>query len=184
MDKVTLDSMELRDWLWCEGKSTEKRYGNDPSVKKRKKRDFARLRVLRNRGLCEIGVSTQLFTDLDGRLPAQIDQAIGPFVDIQVPALSTFPIAFPVVFPESGDLSKLFQDMFPQSTKGHKCHQQHRKDVLQLYAHRVAGSEVFLTEDKAILSRQSILWNKWSVRVMSLDEYLTARTKQAANTAL
>jgi len=65
MDKLTLDTNVVRDWAWCDGKSEEIRYGNDPTVLRRLKNQFETLKSLRGQGKCELGITNQLFTDYE-----------------------------------------------------------------------------------------------------------------------
>lgn len=181
MDKLTLDTNVLRDWLWCEGKRQEKRHSNDLSRKEEFKCLFGRLRALRDSGTCEIGVTSQLYTDhhrTSSRLPKHIEEMIGTYVILCTPSVSTFPLVFPAVFVEPDKLQQLFEDIFPASKPHHKNYRRNMKDALQLYAHKVARRDLFITLDSGIRQKQSVLCEKWGIRVMSLQEYVDRHTMQ------
>jgi hypothetical protein len=75
MDRLTLDTNILRDWAWCEGKSTEKRYGNNEPKKEEIKVRITELKKLRDDRVCELGITTQLYTDFSesrGKLPKEM----------------------------------------------------------------------------------------------------------------
>ncbi len=184
MDKLTLDTNILRDWAWCEGKSTEARYGNSEAKRQELRCLFARLRALRDNMVCELGVTTQLYTDYgdhrrsDSSLPKHIQEMIGPYVSIATPAISTFPLVFPVVFVDENEIAQIFQDVFPHSNQSHKNYSKNRKDTLQLYAHRVAGRDYFVTSDRAILDSRPLLAQNRGIQVKPLGEYVSEKECQ------
>ena len=176
MDKLTLDTNILRDWAWCEGKSTEMRYAQNAEAKRKElKALFEKLRVLRDKGVCEIGITTRLYMDYGKgpkELPQHIADMIGPYVQVASPDLFDFPLSFPVVFPDKEEFQRILKDVFPHSKPGHRRYPKNRKDAWQLYAHRVAGRDIFVTEDRGILQRQTLLAQRWNIRVKSLNEYV------------
>lgn len=175
MDKLTLDTNVLRDWLWCEGKLDEDRHKNDPSRRKELGRLFQVLRALCNAGMCDLGITTQTYTDQSrtpGRLPEYLEGMIGRDIKWSGPSISTFPIMFPVVFVGQGEIEDLFRDVFPQSHPSHKNYANNMADAYQLYAHKIAKRDIFITQDRRIVRREAVLWEKWEIRVMSLQEYL------------
>lgn len=179
MEKLTLDTNLLRDWAWCEGRSNERRHGNDSAVKAQMQQHFTKLRYLGNQNQCEFGVTTQLLTDYDGKainqLPGYLQAMLGSYVKIATPSLSTFPWAFPIGFVSKAKLMRLLSDVFPDSQPGHLKYEGNRKDALQLYAHLVAKRDIFLTNDKAILWSKDTLRDKWAITVSDLASYVTNR---------
>lgn len=176
MDKLTLDTNILRDWAWSEGRSAEPRYAHNAAKRKELEDLFKKLQALRDAGVCEIGITSQLFTDYGKELrelPQYIvDMIIGPYVYIAPPDMFGFPLSFPVVFPDKGEVQRIFDDVFPNSRPGHKKYHKNQKDAWQLYAHQATGRDIFVTEDEGILRRQSILAEKWNIQVKSLHEYV------------
>lgn len=171
MDKLTLDTSVVRDWAWCLGYTTDKRYNNDPNVKATLQSSFNQLEALRNCGDCEIAITTQIYTDFDGKsLPVPIQAVLSKYVELATPSLSTNPFVFPRVFAPEQEIRKLFGDIFPgvkwdDSPKG-------RKDALQLYAHLTAKRDYFITHDKDFHRQQAILLSRWGVQVLYLQDYL------------
>lgn len=178
MDTLTLDTNVLRDWAWCLGKSPESRYGKNPDKKRRELQTlFTGLQVLRDMGICEVGITTQLYTDYDGKtlddIPRCIKDLIGPYVSVLVPIdFFSFPLSFPVVFHDQREFDKLFSDVFPDSEPKHRKYLKNQRDIWQLYAHRMANRDVFVTEDKGILSRDNVLMAHWNIQVKSLSGYI------------
>lgn len=175
MDTLTLDTNVINDWAWAEGRSTESRYNNDPIHRRNLIGLFGLLRKLRDDRVCELGITNQIFTDYEkdvGELPVFIEEMIGPYVSYALPSISTFPIIFPVVFADENEINAIMADVFPYSKPGSKKYKSNKKDAFQLYAHRVAGREIFITSDKKILSARQILLLKWRILVMGLDEYI------------
>ena len=130
-------------------------------------------------GECEIGITTQLYIDYDGKslddIPQHIKDLIGPYVSVIVPVnFFGFPLTFPVVFHDQREFDKLFSDVFPYSRPKHKKYLTNQRDAWQLYAHRMASRDVFLTKDKGILSKKSVLASNWNIQVKSLNEYIEA----------
>lgn len=179
MDKLTLDTNILRNWAWCEGRSLESRYNNDETVRNKLKALFNTLIGFRNNGLVEFGITTQLYTDYetDGKLPKHIEDMIGPYVILATPSIFTFPVVFPIVFVEEGDIEQLLNDVFPDSKPHHKKYPRNQKDALQLYAHMIARRDFFITTDRGIVNSQSasILLKKWNIQVKSLDTYVSEK---------
>jgi hypothetical protein len=108
VDKV--DTNIVKDWAWAEGRLQQTRYKNSPSRKSELLDMFSRLRELRDQGLCELGVTSQLYTDYDdtnGRLPQEIEEMIGKYFDAMSPGIfGTTLTTFPTVFAEPN--KKLF----------------------------------------------------------------------------
>ena len=160
MDKLTLDTMILRDWVWSEGRTTEKRYGNNDTKRVEIQQQFSEIVILRELGVCELGVTTQLYTDYGetrGKLPEEIEEMIGPYVNIVVPSTITFPLVFPIVFPERNKIEQMFDDLFPDSRPENRNYAKNQKDALQLYAHLISMRDFFITEDTQILKKNDIL---------------------------
>lgn len=181
MDKLTLDTNVMRDWAWCKGYGTEVRYQNNPEMRTRLAGLFGRLEELRDAGECEVGITTQLHTDYDGTLSPHIEQMIGPYVVIATPALFTFPLVFPFVGSDPRVVRDIFKAIFPHSKPEHARHKNNLKDVLQLYAHKAAQRDYFLTSDHTILSKRGVLAGRWSIKVQSLQEYVDARPRATAS---
>lgn len=183
METLTLDTNILRDWAWCLGKSPESRYRQNPDEKRRELQPlFEDLQVLRDREICEIGVTTQLYTDYDGKslddIPQYIKELIGPYVSIMVPIdFFDFALSFSVTFHDQKEFDKLFHDVFPDSKRTHKKYLRNQRDTWQLYAHRMANRDVFLTEDKGILIRSNVLVAHFNIQVKSLSEYIKQYTE-------
>lgn len=183
MDKLTLDTNVLRDWVWCLGKSSENRYEKNPDKKRRELQTlFEGLRILRDTGKCEIGITTQLYTDYNGKslddIPQYIKDLIGPYVSVLIPVnFFGFPLQFPAVFHDEREFEKLFRAVFPNSELKHKNYLKNQRDSWQLYAHRMANRDVFVTEDKGILNRESVLATHWNMQVKSLNEYIKIYAK-------
>jgi len=176
MDKLTLDTNILRDWAWCEDKSAESRYAQNAEVKRKElKTLFDELTALREAGVCEIGITTQLYMDYgtgSNELPQHIADMIGPYVRVAPPDMFGFPLSFPAVFPNKEEVQRIFEAVFPYSKPGHRKYYKNRKDAWQLYAHQAAGRDIFVTEDKGILWKQSLLTEKCGIQVKSLGEYV------------
>ncbi|SRR5258708_32435462 len=175
MDKLTLDTNVLRDWAWVEGISPDKRYDNDKTKHEQLRRHFAALKALRDTGKCEFGITTQFYTDYDetkGDIPAYIQNMIGQYVDIAVPAIFGFPVVFPMVFPNLSELEAIFTTLFPDSQPDHNKYDNNRKDALQLYAHKIAERTFFLTSDKAIIRKQLELAQLWKIEIRTVEAYL------------
>ncbi len=178
MDKLTLDTNILRDWSWCEGISSDKRYNDDENKRKELNRLFSKLKTLRDTGKCKLGVTTQLYTDYNetrGKLPQELESMIGTYVDISIPAITTFPIVFPLVFAEKDELEKIFKTTFPHSLPNHRKYDKNRKDALQLYAHKIADRDFFLTNDDGIFNRSIALATACGIQVKTLDKYITEK---------
>jgi hypothetical protein len=176
MDKLTLDTNVIRDWAWCDGRSKETRYKNDAARLRELKRQFDALKSLRDQGKCELGVTNQLLTDFEsesGELPKHIEEMIGPYISIASPRISTFPLMFPVTFVDKKEIDAILQCVFPDSRPHHKKYSKNRKDALQLYAHRVASRDYFMTSDEQILAAHDILSAKWNVETTTLAQYLS-----------
>jgi hypothetical protein len=175
MDALTLDTNVLNDWAWAEGKSSERRYNNDSSKRATFATMFTKLKILRDNGKCELGITNQIYTDYEkdvGGLPAFIEDMVGPYVSYALPSISTLPMMFPFVFADKDEIESIMADVFPHTKPEHKKYQRNKKDAMQLYAHRVAGRDIFLTSDKDILAARQILFSKWQISVMTLEEYL------------
>ena len=179
METLTLDTNVLNDWAWAEGRSAESRYGNDPAMRTKLIELFKQLKELRDDGVCELGITSQIFTDYEkdvGELPNFIEEMIGPYVSYALPSISTFPMIFPFVFADEDEINAIMADVFPHSKPEHKKHKSNKKDAFQLYAHRVTKRDIFLTSDKRILSARQVLFSKWNIQVMTLDEYIAKHT--------
>ncbi len=179
MDTLTLDTNVLRDWAWCLGKSPESRYSKNPDEKRRELQSlFGDLQVLRDWEICEVGITTELYTDYDGKdlndIPQHIKDLIGPYVSVLVPInFFSFPLSFPVVFYDQNEFDKLFDDVFPGSERKHRKYLKNQRDTWQLYAHQMAKRDIFLTEDKGILGRDNVLMAHWNIQVKSLSGYIS-----------
>ena len=167
---------------WSEEREEEKgRYRNNKTIQRLYRCLFGILRDLRDNGVCKLGITTQLYTDqvkTPSKLPQYIEEMIGPYVDIAAPSITTFPLSFPVVFPEEHEIEQLFKDVFPQSEPHHERYNNNQRDALQLYAHKVADRDFFITSDTGILKRQSVLAQNWDIHVKSLCGYTAEKTHQ------
>ncbi len=181
MDRVTLDTNVLRDLAWCEGDSSQVRYGNDKARRAQLKQQFATLLALRDQGRCELGITTQVYTDY-GRdtLPPPIQALIGPYVRISTPGISTIPLAIPFVIANTEDLERIQRLVFPTTQPCSSSYQRARKDALQLYAHKVAGRDFFITSDTAILRAGALLRARWGIQVLTLEQYISMRGEPIA----
>ncbi|MDP1714376.1 MAG: hypothetical protein Q8L41_06470 [Anaerolineales bacterium] len=175
MDKLTLDTNVLRDWSWVEGKILEKRYNDDPSKRESLKILFSKLTKLRDEGICEIGITNQICTDFEkdwNELPTFINEMIGSHVSYVLPSISTLPMMLPFVLLDEDEVFSILNDVFPGAKPEHKKFPSYKKDALQLYAHKVANRDVFLTSDEKIILSREILFSKWKIKVMTLEEYI------------
>lgn len=177
MDKLTLDTNALRDWAWSENRTSERRYGNNEDIKRSLRSTFDNLRNMSNDGRCEIGITTQIYTDYEktvGELPDYVEDMIGPHAEVSIssPSISTLPWTFPVVFADENEIDEIFADVFPNSEPHHRKFEKNRKDALQLYAHRVASRDYFITTDATILRAKDILSSKWAVLVETPGNYV------------
>src|SRR5258708_17467490 len=128
MDKLTLDTSALRDWLWCEGKSPEKRYDNDATIRETIKTEFSALVEIRDNGICELAVTTQLYTDYDkdpinkdpNRLPKGIEELIGVHVELALPSISAIPFVLPMVLIEESWIEEILNILFPVTIPDHR----------------------------------------------------------------
>ncbi len=177
MDLLTLDTNIIRDWAWSEGAPSETRYGNDPDKRLSLSVQFKCLKALRDAGRCKLAVTNQVFTDYEsggGALPRHIKDIIDSYLPYALPSISTFPIIFPTVFVDKAEIDAIFATVFPHSKPEHKRYASNRKDALQLYAHKVANRDFFLTSDKDILLAGTALQRSWGIHVITLDEYLAS----------
>jgi hypothetical protein len=180
MDTLTLDTNLLRDWAWVENRVQEIRYNDDQTIKKRLQPLFLALQELRDSGVCELGITTQIFTDFEkdaGDLPSFINDMIGHHVNLSGPSIQTFPWMFPIVFADVDDISEILNDVFAGARPEHKKFGSYKKDALQLTAHKAAKRDYFLTSDKRILASRKVLLNKWGIVVMMLEEYINMKSK-------
>jgi len=183
MDLLTLDTNALRDWAWSENRTSEKRYGNNPEKKIALRETFNKLRNLKSIGKCEIGITTQIYTDYEksvGELPDYIEEMIGSFADVSFssPSISTFPMTLPFVLVDKDEIQGIFRDVFPNSKPHHKKYKKNRKDALQLYAHKIAGRDYFITTDSTILRAKDILKSKWLIKVETPESYISLVSKK------
>jgi len=187
MDELTLDTNVIRDWAWCDGRSKEMRYGNDPTMLRKIKIQFEALKSLRDQGKCELGITNQVFTDYEsdsGELPKHIKEMIGPYVSIASPRISTFPLMFPLAFVDEKEINAIIQCVFPDSLPHHRRYRKNWKDALQLHAHRVAHRDYFVTSDAQILAAHGMLSDTWNIRAISLVEYLSMSLQSDKATGL
>ena len=183
MDLLTLDTNIIRDWAWSEGATTETRYANDPDKRLSLSVQFNRLKTLRDAGRCKLAVTNQVFTDYEsggGALPRDINDIIDSRLPYALPSISTFPMIFPAVFVDEAEIDAIFATVFPHSTPEHKRYASNRKDALQVYAHKVANRDFFVTSDKHILRARAALQRSWGIRVITLDEYLASAESKPA----
>ena len=131
-------------------------------------------------GACELAVTSQIYTDLDKGLPEHLAAMLGTYVVISTPGLSTFPVVFPAVFLDDSVRDDILRTAFPETVPEHRKYAKNIKDALQLYAHRVAGRDIFLTNDRGLLKAQVALRSRHDIVVESLSDYLEYR---AASTA-
>ena len=176
MEGLTLDSNVIRDWAWCEERSFETRYeSGNQGMKDHLVSLFNLLREARDAGKVEIGITTQVYTDFEvsiGGLPVHIEEMIGPYVQLSGPSISTFPMMFPFVFADADEIDEVLKCVFPGALPTGKKHKNRRKDALQLYAHKIADRDFFITSDKAILSANERLRDTFSIVAVTLEEYL------------
>ena len=175
MDKLTLDTNVLIDWGWCEGRLEVKRYDNDEAKREELRHLFTALKAFRDEGICEFGVTTVLYADYSetsGNVSPPIQDMIGSYVDLALPSIFGFPLVFPTVFADEQEAVSIFREVFPHSKPGHKRYNKNWKDAGQLYAHKVAGRDFFITADKAIISKRLQLAQNWGIEVRTLNEYV------------
>ena len=177
MDLLTLDTNVLRDWAWSENKANEERYGDDPKRKRVLRETFSVFRGLSDSGKCKFGVTTQIYTDYEksvGELLSDIKDRIGAFEEVSLvsTSVSTFPIGFNLVFANLDEVQEILKDVFPNSKPYHKKYKKCYKDALQLYAHKAANRDCFITTDAAILRAGTVLISKWAVKVEKPENYI------------
>jgi hypothetical protein len=140
-------------------------------------RQFQSLRLHRDSGECELGVTNIVFVDFmaDGKdeLPEYIVEMIGPHVKIATPSPTVFPWVFPAIIADPKEIEAIFTTAFPGSKPEHKMYPKNRKDALQLYAHKVAGRDYFITSDKGILRKNTALSRKSGIKALTLGKYLS-----------
>ena len=178
MDRLTLDTNIIRDWVWATGKSAERRYGGSAQARSRVLDLMNAMFQARDAGLCDFGVTTQVYTDYEkdvGELPAHVQDLIGSYVPLASPSISVFPMTFPFVLADVDEIQEIMAAVFPSSSPGERAYSKQRKDALQLYAHKVAMRDVFLTNDKAILRARQLLAERQTITVMSPSEYVNSR---------
>ena len=183
MDLLTLDTNALRDWAWSENRTNEKRYEDNPNKKIALRETFHKLRNLKSNGKCELGITNQIYTDYEksvGELPDYIEEMIGSHEEVSLssPHVSTFPMGFPFVLADEEEIQEIFVDVFPNSKPHHEKYKKNRKDALQLYAHRVASRDYFITTDATILRAKDILASKWSIKVETPESYISLVSKK------
>lgn len=175
MDKLTLDTNVWRDWAWCEGVTSEKRYGNDANQKNVLHQNFAKLKSLHSQNLCEIANPLQIYLDFKKsgwKLPSVLENFISQNSDKNLPVVFSYPLAFPVVFGNKEKYEELFSHIFPDSNRGDKKYESNHRDTMLLYAHIIAQQEIYITSDKAILKCEQELQNDWGTRAMNLSGYI------------
>jgi hypothetical protein len=79
------------------------------------------------------------------------------------------------------EVERIFKDVFPDSEPYHKEYNSNQKDALQLYAHKIADRDLFVTTDKTILNKRFVLAKNWGIQVQSLDEYVSKRKSRLFN---
>ena len=177
-DKLTLDTNVINDWAWCEGKiDLQKRHGGDQKRKLELAEFFQKLKLFRDNGVCELAITSQIFADhhqTPERLPAYIHEMVGPYVSIAAPGFGV-PTVVPFAVIDPGELDRLFADTFPNSKPQDKKYRSNRTDALQLYAHKIAERDYFLTGEKTNRWPREVLRDHWQIRVLSLSEYLEGR---------
>jgi len=130
-----------------------------------------------NQGICELGVSNQVYTDYgEDVLPENISKLIKVYIT-SFSSISTFPMTFPFTFIEDDQIEDILSVVFPQSIPEHKQYKSNRNDALQLLAHKMSEREFFITSDKEIMRAQLILEEKFGIKVLSLSEYISLKTK-------
>ncbi len=175
MDKLTLDTNILRDWIWCGGLSDENRYPNQPRMKEYLLPLFLELKRLTKIQRCEIGITTQIYTDCGDTAEItkqKIEELIGVHIEYGTPSISTFPMKFPFIFADMEIIDQIFSVVFPNSKPEDKKYSKNQKDTYQLYAHMVANRDIFLTSDKAILRACQHLKKKFGIIVNDLEPYI------------
>jgi hypothetical protein len=175
VDKLTLDTNVIRDWAWATRKSTEIRYGGSVQQRTEVLGVMTRLIEARDAGLCEFGVTAQVYTDFErdvGGLPDYIEDLLGNYAPLASPSISVFPMTLPFVFADTDEIQAISNSVFPSSAPTDDTYAAQRKDALQLYAHKIAARDVFITNDKAILRAHGSLAMKYGITVKSPSEYL------------
>jgi len=174
MDKLTLDTNVLRDWAWVSRLTDEIRYGGRSDKREEIVSIMSRLINARDSNLCEFGVTTQIYTDYEsdvGELPDYVETLLGSFVPLATPSISVFPMTLPFVFADVEEIESILYTVFDTSNSLDNNYNKHRKDALQLYAHKVASRDYFLTNDRAILRASSGLGEIHAIQVMSPIDY-------------
>lgn len=146
------------------------------------------LLALDGNGLCEIRVTTRVDPDVpEEPLRSQIESLpvvtspVGSIFRIGVSKLDSGDmIAGPEMVKLTDDLMAL---LFPHSKRGHKKHSSNLRDVDHLAAHKFANRDVFVTDDRPILSQQNELVDRFGIRVMGLSEIVTELKTMADNRA-
>lgn len=182
MDTLTLDTNAWRDWAWCEGITVEKRYNDALDKKRDMRREFARLRLLQSKKICEIGNPSQVFLDFkrtEWNLPQKLQEFIDKNSDSIIPCVFSFPLCYPIVFGSREDYEKLFTLIFPDSQEKDKKYLSNRVDTMLLYANILDKRDVFITSDKAILRHKNELRFDWKTKVATLANYLEHHLKNS-----
>ena len=175
-----MDTNVIRDWAWCKKWSNEERYQNDEVIRNYLKVLFNKLLAFRESGICELGITNQIYTDYEkdtGQLPNFIEKIIIKFTPISIPTISTLPMILPTVLADSNMINEILQTVFPNSKLEHRMYGKNQKDALQLYAHWAAKRDFFITSDKSIETAKKTLLKNWGIDVKKLEEYILSKNK-------
>lgn len=171
MYKLTLDTNILKDWLWCKGLYPGNRYSGQPEKKEILKPLFLKLKELSDNQVCELGITTQVYTDCGDSAEITkelLESIIGKHIECGSPDILNFPLVFPVIFPDKKEIQRIFSTVFPDSKPVDKKYMKNCKDALQLYAHMVAARDYFITSDEAILRASEKLEADYEIKVLNL----------------
>ena len=181
MDTLTLDTNIIRDWIWCNDLSNESRYQDQPNKKEELLALFRNLKKLSEQQKCDLGVSTQIFTDAGDtaqKLLEKMESELETKIELESPSITTFPIKYPIVMPNKSEITKIFETVFPGSRPDDKKYLSNRKDALQLYAHKVTKRDYFLTSDKRILFAKEELNRNYGIKVLDLESYIAQSVQE------
>jgi hypothetical protein len=178
MHQLTLDTNVVNDLCWAFGlgNTFRNRYSSEPLEKRRNRIvTYDTLKSLKDRGLCSFAVPSQYVADYTGSggvPPLEVRQLFDDLLKISSPSLSAYPSAYPIIYSDASYFQRIFQTAFPNSRPHDRKRRNSERDALFLYSHIVSRRDVFLTNEKAVVTAAPNLFRVFGIRVMSPDVYV------------
>lgn len=131
---------------------------------------------LHDAGTCQIRVTTRFDSDVPGgplrskleALPVLDNPQIGTVFRLDVSRLDSGDMIASEEWAKEAD--ELMALLFPGATSESGRHRNRMADVDHLMGHKIAGRDIFVTNEKAILNQREALSAKFGITVMSPGE--------------